>query len=151
LPAGAWAGTACQAGTLSTLVAQGQCTIGNLDFNFLTASLIYGLPRSTPTDESGIGFVPLVSAGMQGFRLTGPLSGNGYGRRILDNPHLILTRIVAPSGSAAICSARFARNLILSTTGIAFRETPLVASFVQRGGYVLRRCPGLSAAPLLSY
>jgi hypothetical protein len=74
--AGAWAGT-CQAGNLSTLVAQGQCTIGNLDFNFLTADLVYGLAGSTPTDESGIGFVPLVSAGMQGFRLTGPFSGSG--------------------------------------------------------------------------
>jgi hypothetical protein len=57
--AGAWAGT-CQSGTLATLVAQGQCTIGNLDFNFLDASLVYGLIGSTPTDTSGIGCVPLV-------------------------------------------------------------------------------------------
>jgi hypothetical protein len=108
--AGAWAGTACQSGTLATLVAQGQCTIGNLDFNFLDASLIYGLAGSTPTDTSGIGFVPLVAAGMQGFRLTGPLSGSGaegtanttYGRityNVLGAANLEVTTLL---GEAAV-------------------------------------------------
>src|SRR5215471_17029751 len=77
LSAVAWSGTLCQSGTLANLTAQGDCTIGSLTFNFQTASLYHGLPGSLPTDESGIGFVPLVAPGMQGFRLTGPLSASG--------------------------------------------------------------------------
>lgn len=85
---GAWAATACLPGTLSTLVAQGECAIGNLNFNFLTASYYHGLPGSTPADSSGIWFEPVVGAGVQGFTLTGPfaaLVGEGvadssYGR-----------------------------------------------------------------------
>jgi hypothetical protein len=76
LAEGALAGTACQTGTLSTLVAQGECTIGSLTFNFLTADYYHGLSGSTPADTSGIGFVPVLGAGMQGFILTGPLSGS---------------------------------------------------------------------------
>ena len=77
LAAAAWSGTLCQSGTLANLTSQGNCTIGNLDFNFQSASLYHGLPGSTPASSSGIGFVPLVGVGMQGFMLTGPLSASG--------------------------------------------------------------------------
>src|SRR6266542_456273 len=76
LAATAWSGTLCQPGTLATLTAQGDCTIGNLNFNFQTASYLHGLPGSLPADDSGIGFVPVVGSGMEGFILTGPLSAS---------------------------------------------------------------------------